>query len=147
MSGGVGVSIYMISNKVVRNARLTREVREAALKIKQYCNIKYGCEDCYFSMTDGGCLIRHSVPGNWHLEADAPSDMERRFAKRMLNEGFDYVNLNFDIDGRHVTVYDSNRPDRGKILTEYSFDCLIDPGNYLLQSIVDGKVQRRTAKP
>lgn len=137
----------MISNKEVRNKRLAREAREAAIKLKQYCNIYFGCGSCRFAMTYGGCLIGYSVPGNWHLEADAPSDMERRFAKRMLNEGFDYVNLDFDMDGRHVTVCDSNKPDRGCILSSDSFGCLLDAGNYLLQSIVDGKVQRRTTKP
>lgn len=137
----------MISNKEVRNKRQAREIREAALKIKQYCNIKPGCEDCYFAMTDGGCLIGYSVPGNWHLEAAAPSDMERRFAKYKLNEGFDYVNLDFDMDGRHVTVCDSNNPDIGCILSSDSFGCLLDAGDYSLRSIVDGKVQRRTTKP
>lgn len=136
----------MISSKEVRNARLAREAREAAIKLKQYCNIYFGCDSCCFSMIDGGCLIGYSVPGNWHLEAGAPSDMERRFANRMLNEGFDYVNLDFDMDGRHVTVCDSNKPDIGLILSSDSFGCLLDAGDYSLRSIVDGKVQRRTTK-
>lgn len=72
--------------------------------------------------------------------------MERRFAKRMLNEGFDYVNLDFDMDGRHVTVCDSNKPDIGLILSSDSFGCLLDAGDYSLRSIVDGKVKRRTTK-
>ena len=68
-------------------------------------------------MIDGGCLISDNIPSSWHLEAEAPSDMERRFAKYKLNEGFDYVNLDFDMDGRHVTVCDSNKPDIGLILS------------------------------
>ena len=98
-------------------------------------------------MTDGGCLIGDNIPRSWYLEAAAPSDMERRFAKRKLNEGFDYVNLNFDMDGRHVTVCDSNKPDIGCILSSDSFGCLLDAGDYSLRSIVDGKVKRRTPKP
>lgn len=98
-------------------------------------------------MIDGGCLIGYSVPGNWCLEAEAPSDMERRFAKYKLNEGFDYVNLDFDMDGRHVTVCNSNKPDIGLILSSDSFGCLLDAGDYSLQSIVDGKAKRRTTKP
>ena len=139
--------IYMISNKEVRNARLTREAREAAIKLKEYCNLKTGCSSCCFSMTDGGCLIGDNIPSSWHLEAYAPSDMERRFAKYKLNEGFDYVNLDFDMDGRHVTVCDSNKPDIGLILSSDSFGCLLDAGDYSLRSIVDGKVKRRTPRP
>lgn len=139
--------IYMISNKEVRNARMTREAREAAIKLKEYCNLKTGCSSCGFSMIDGGCLISDNIPSSWHLEAYAPSDMERRFAKRKLDEGFDYVNLDFDMDGRHVTVCDSNKPDIGLILSSDSFGCLLDAGDYSLRSIVDGKVKRRTTKP
>lgn len=141
--------IYMISNKEVRNARLTREAREAAIKLKEYCNLKLGCSSCCFSISliDGGCLIGDNIPSSWCLEAEAPSDMERRFAKRMLSEGFDYVNLDFDMDGRHITVCDSNKPDIGLILSSDSFGCLLDAGDYSLRSIVDGKVKRRTTKP
>lgn len=131
--------VNMISNKEVRNARLAREAREAVIKLKQYCNIYFGCDSYCFFMIDGSCLIGYSVPGNWHLKADAPSDMERCFAKRKLNEGFDYVNLDFDMDGRHVTVCDSNKPDISLILSSDSFGCLLDAGDYSLRSIVDGK--------
>lgn len=139
----------MISNKEARNARLTREAREAAIKLKEYCNLKSWCSSCCFSISliDGGCLISDNIPSSWHLEAYAPSDMERSFAKRKLNEGFDYVNLDFDMDVRHVTVCDSNKPDIGLILSSDSFGCLFDAGDYSLRSIVDGKVKRRTTKP
>lgn len=53
----------------------------------------------------------------------------------------------FDMDGRHVTVCDSNKPDIGLILSSDSFGCLLDAGDYSLRSIADGKVKRRTTKP
>lgn len=125
--------MYMISNN---------EAREAAIKLKQYCNMKPGCKDCCFAMIDGGCLIGENTPSNWYLEAEAPSDMERRFAKRMLNDGFDYVNIDYDMDGRHATLL-GPKHQIGVMLHADSFHCLLDAGNYSLQSIMNGKAQRR----
>ena len=74
-----------------------REVREAILKLKQYC-LEHNCKNCQF---ENNC-IDGMYPGDWRIEPETLSDMERSFARKAIERCYDIVNIDYDADGRHV---------------------------------------------
>ena len=119
----------MISNK---------EVREAAKKIKQYCLEQENCDRCPL---ENNC-IDGERPCNWYIEPEylyLPDD-ERNFAKQLLDEGFIYINIDFDVDGRHVEAYRIEKTMSGRILRPDDFPSLIEPANYMLSTLAKGYI-------
>lgn len=118
----------MISNK---------EAREAAMKVKQYCLERENCERCML----GNNCIDGEHPGNWYIEPECLPDDERDFAKQLLSDGYIYINIDFDADGRHVVAVNNikkNMP--GKILRPDDFPSLVEPANYMLSTLVKGYI-------
>lgn len=110
-----------------------REVREAILKLKQYC-LEHNCKHCQF---ENNC-IDGVYPGDWYIEPETPSDMERSFARKAIEHGYDIVNINYDADGRHVFISNKAQPLQCEFLRADSFPSLHDPGSYLLYEIANG---------
>ena len=108
-----------------------REVREAILKLKQYC-LEHNCKHCQF---ENNC-IDGVYPGDWHIEPETPSDMERSFARKAIEHGYDIVNINYDADGRHVFIYDAKNPGRYEFLRADSFPSLHNAGDYSLRDMI-----------
>lgn len=118
----------MISNK---------EVREAAQKIKQYCLDRENCERC---ILENNC-IDGERPGNWYIEPEILPDDECNFAKQLLNDGYIYINIDFDADGRHVVAVNKiEKAMPGKILRPDDFSSLVEPANYMLSTLAKGHV-------
>lgn len=106
----------MISNK---------EAREAANKLKQYCLERENCER----------------PGNWYIEPECLPDDERDFAKQLLSDGYIYINIDFDADGRHVVAVNNiEKSMPGKILRPDDFPSIVEPANYMLSTLVKGYI-------
>lgn len=110
-----------------------REVREAILKLKQYC-LEHNCKHCQF---ENNC-IDGVYPSDWHIEPETPSDMERSFARKAIEHGYDIVNINYDADGRHVFIYDAKNPGRYDFLRADSFPSLHNAGDYSLRDMIKG---------
>lgn len=121
----------MISNK---------EAREAAVKLKQYCLERRRCDSCVIYNS----CIDEERPANWYIEPEYLSDDECNFAKQLLDEGFIYINIDFDADGRHVEALKTSNPMPGKILKPDDFPSLVEPANYMLSTLakeyIDGYV-------
>ena len=113
-----------------------REVREAAIKIKEYCYTRKNCGSCIFVSR---CITDYMRPSDWCIETEASSDMERRFARKALERGFDMVNIDYDADGRHVFIYDKAQPLRYEFLRADSFPSLHNVGDYSLREIMNRK--------
>ena len=112
-----------------------KEAREAAIKIKEYCSTRKNCGSCVFG---GDCITDGMRPSDWCIETEALSDMERRFAGKALERGFDMVTIDYDADGRHVFIYDKAQPLRYEFLRADSFPSLHNAGDYSLRDMIRG---------
>ena len=110
-----------------------KEAREAAIKIKEYCSTRKNCGSCIFVSR---CITDYMRPSDWCIETEAFSDMERRFAGKALERGFDIVNIDYDADGRHVFIYDAKNPLRYEFLRADSFPSLYNAGDYSLRDMI-----------
>lgn len=108
-----------------------REVREAILKLKQYC-LEHNCKNCQF---ENNC-IDGMYPCDWRIEPETPSDMERSFARKAIERCYDIVNIDYDADGRHVFIYDAKNPGRYEFLRADSFPSLYNAGDYSLRDMI-----------
>ncbi len=118
----------MISNK---------EAREAAIKLKQYCLERRMCDGCVIYNS----CIDEERPANWYIEPECLSDDECNFAKQLFNDGYIYINIDFDADGRHVVAVNNiEKSMPGKILRPDDFPSLVEPANYMLNTLVKGYI-------
>lgn len=113
-----------------------KEAREAARKIKNYCWQNEDCRSCIFH-TSECALYEVNVPAHWYIKPDAPSDMERAFAKKVLERDYDTVNVDYDADGRHVLIYKKELPQHYEILRADSFPSLQHAGIYPLRDMIE----------
>lgn len=111
-----------------------KEARKVALMLRQYCRERSTCKRC---VIENSC-IDEERPAHWYIEPEYLPDDERDFAKQLLNNGYVYIHIDFDADGRHVEAYGYVMP--CKILRADDFPSLIEPANYMLSTLANGYI-------